>query len=64
MMWSGAAQRSELAKTLGLGQIRRDRAAAARLAAESASERRAAAARSRRIWPSPRVLASSERWAA
>ncbi len=33
-----AAQRSELAKTLGLGQIRRDRAAAARLAAESASD--------------------------
>ena len=33
-----AAQRSELAKTLGLGQIRRDRAAAARLAAESAGE--------------------------
>ncbi|QRE72350.1 MucR family transcriptional regulator [Methylobacterium aquaticum] len=31
-----AAQRSELAKSLGLGQIRRDRAAAARLAAESA----------------------------
>jgi len=30
-----AAQRSELAKSLGLGQIRRDRAAAARLAAES-----------------------------
>ncbi|TGD95758.1 MucR family transcriptional regulator [Methylobacterium nonmethylotrophicum] len=32
-----AAQRSELAKSLGLGQIRRDRAAAARLAAESAA---------------------------
>ncbi|KMO38281.1 MucR family transcriptional regulator [Methylobacterium aquaticum] len=30
-----AAQRSELAKSLGLGQIRRDRAAAARLAAEA-----------------------------
>ncbi len=30
-----AAQRSELAKSLGLGQIRRDRAAAARLAAET-----------------------------
>ncbi|WP_197514236.1 MucR family transcriptional regulator, partial [Methylobacterium platani] len=33
-----AAQRSELAKNLGLGQIRRDRAAAARLAAEGGSE--------------------------
>ena len=32
---SYAAQRSELAKSLGLGQIRRDRAAAARLAAEN-----------------------------
>lgn len=31
---SYAAQRSELAKSLGLGQIRRDRAAAARQAAE------------------------------
>ncbi len=40
-----AAQRSELAKTLGLGQIRRDRAAAARLAAESASEAVATPAR-------------------
>jgi predicted transcriptional regulator len=40
-----AAQRSELAKNLGLGQIRRDRAAAARLAAESADTGEKAPAR-------------------
>ncbi|GJD64823.1 MucR family transcriptional regulator [Methylobacterium frigidaeris] len=40
-----AAQRSELAKTLGLGQIRRDRAAAARLAAAQGSDGEATAAR-------------------
>ena len=40
-----AAQRSELAKSLGLGQIRRDRAAAARLAAGQDGEDDTAPAR-------------------
>ncbi|KMO33161.1 MucR family transcriptional regulator [Methylobacterium variabile] len=46
-----AAQRSELAKSLGLGQIRRDRAAAARLAAESTSEGESEKAPARRGRP-------------
>ncbi|MGX7707223.1 MucR family transcriptional regulator [Methylobacterium sp. Gmos1] len=46
-----AAQRSELAKSLGLGQIRRDRAAAARLAAGQDAESEGEAAPARRGRP-------------